>query len=242
VTVAIEGAGTAESTWRRWLVECDWPPLDLTQASGRRVVVIAAHPDDEILGVAGIMMRLRDIGCPLVVVWATDGEASHPQSTVFTSGELAALRREESRRALAVLDIEPSASHHLGLPDGGLAAHAPALRSALGQVIAAGDVVLAPWEGDGHPDHEAAGAAALALAPDAWRYPIWMWHWAQPGDPGVPWPRVRAVATADPAAKSAAIAEFATQVRPIGPAPGDAAVLPPHILDRFARPSEWIIT
>lgn len=48
-----------------------------------------------------------------------------------------------------------------------------------------------------HPDDEAAGRAAAAAckatgAPLV-EYPIWMWHWATPDDPAVPWHRARRV-------------------------------------------------
>lgn len=242
MSVAIDGSGTAEATWRDWLDTRHWPSLDLTAAAGKRVVVVAAHPDDEVLGAGGLMLALRGVAASLVVVWATDGEASHPQSTVFSRARLASLRRDESRRALAALGVEPDSCHHLGLPDGGLSRHSGELSETLHSLVGQRDIVLAPWEGDGHPDHEAAGAAALAVSPQAWRYPVWMWHWAQPGDQRVPWPQVRTVAVPDLGRKAAAVAEFVTQVQPIGDTAADAAVLPPPVLARFARRSEWFVT
>jgi hypothetical protein len=35
---------------------------------------------------------------------------------------------------------------------------------------------------------------------------------------------------------------FASQVQPIGPSEADAAILPPHVVARFLRQHEWIIT
>jgi hypothetical protein len=43
------------------------------------------------------------------------------------------------------------------------------------------------------------------------------------------------------ASKAAAIAEFTTQIEPLGPAPGDAAILPPHVVARFARSFEMVL-
>lgn len=38
----------------------------------------------------------------------------------------------------------------------------------------------------------------------------------------------------------AAIAAFPSQIAPLGPAPDDAAILPPHVLARFTRPFEML--
>jgi hypothetical protein len=66
-------------------------------------------------------------------------------------------------------------------------------------------------------------------------YPIWMWHWARPGDRRVPWPRACQVAlTADLAAeKIAAIGAFASQLTGREGAAG--LVLPPGIVAHFTR-------
>jgi LmbE family N-acetylglucosaminyl deacetylase len=240
VTSAIVGNGTPETDWAPWLADRKWPQLDLNEAAGRRIVVLAAHPDDEVLGAGGLMMRLAAVGHPIVIVWATDGEASHPGSTVVSADQLRSMRREESRQSVARLGVVPEATHHLMLPDGRLDRCLGALRDQISDVVCSDDVVLAPWSQDGHPDHEAVGAIAGSLGSVRWQYPIWMWHWATPGVPTVPWAQVRAVEVPDVATKAAAIAMFASQVEPIGPDAADAAILPPHVVARFTRRSEWI--
>ncbi|HEX3705107.1 MAG TPA: PIG-L family deacetylase, partial [Mycobacteriales bacterium] len=175
-------------------------------------------------------------------VWATDGEASHPATTALTRLELAALRRAESERALEALGVTPSATHHLGLPDSGLSDHVEELRGALEGILRTDDLVIAPWVADGHPDHEIAGLVSRDSGCECWQYPVWMWHWASPTDLRVPWDRIRTHEVPDRGAKLAAIAEFVTQIHPIGPHAEDAAVLPPQVLARFVRPTEWIFS
>jgi LmbE family N-acetylglucosaminyl deacetylase len=100
-------------------------------------------------------------------------------------------------------------------------------------------VCLALWEADAHADHEAAGRAARWAARRAGlemlSYPIWMWHWARPGDRRVPWPRACQVAlTADVAAKKkAVIGAFASQLT--GRESAACPVLPPGIVAHFTR-------
>jgi LmbE family N-acetylglucosaminyl deacetylase len=38
------------------------------------LLVMAPHPDDEILGCARLMQQAAIAGCPLVIAWLTDGE------------------------------------------------------------------------------------------------------------------------------------------------------------------------
>jgi LmbE family N-acetylglucosaminyl deacetylase len=100
--------------------------------------------------------------------------------------------------------------------------------------------VVCTWRADGHPDHEAVGQAVDSLAVDNWQFPIWMWHWALPDDPRVPWDSARRIGDVDVDAKAQAIGQFVTQVEAIGSAPEDAAILPPHVLAHFTRPVEIV--
>ncbi|MFI6074374.1 PIG-L deacetylase family protein [Actinoplanes sp. NPDC051343] len=174
----------------------------------------------------------------------TDGEASHPGSAAHTPASLAALRRTETTEALSRLRLAGSAVHRLGQPDGGI--DEDEVCSRLTALLSPGRWCLATWREDGHPDHETVGrAAARACAATAARlleYPIWMWHWARPGDAAVPWERARCIdlTPAAVAAKAAAIAAFPSQIAPLGPEPADAAILPPNVLDHFTRAFETV--
>ena len=234
----IVGAGTDEARWRAWPAVAGWPALD--RPAGPAPLVVAPHPDDEVLGVGGLIAL---IGAAEVVA-VTDGEASHPDSTVHTPAELALIRQDETGRALGRLGLPASAAHRLGQRDGGI--DEAALTAELTARLTPGRWCLATWRGDGHPDHEAVGrAAAAACAATGARlleYPIWTWHWAVPGDDRVPWERARRIDLPSAArrAKAAAIDEFTSQINDLGPAPGDAAILPPHVLARFRRPFEVV--
>lgn len=229
--VTVAGAGTPEAAWLPFLAGLPLFPLPAGP-----VTLVAPHPDDEVLAAGGLLALLVAAGVPVEVVSVTDGEASNPGGSV-PPAELAARRVAETAAALAALGV--TARRRLGLPDGGAAdLEAPVAALEPGQVL------VGPWAGDGHPDHEAVGrgcaAAAARTGATLVRYPVWAWHWAGPGDARVPWddaarlelpPAVRA-------AKLRALAEFGSQTRALGPRPEDLPVLPPAVLARFTRPFE----
>ena len=239
---AIEGTGTPETAWLPFLAGLGLPEL-VREPAPHRAVVVAPHPDDEVLGVGGLLTLLAAAGTRVQVLAVTDGEASHPGGSV-PAAQLAPLRVAETERALAALGLPP-AVRRLGLPDGGRGALQAPVTEALAD-LDPGSWLLGPWSGDGHPDHEAVGRgcveAAARTGARLLAYPVWAWHWARPDDPRVPWRRARAVPLPAPVreAKARAVAAFRTQVAPLGPGPADAPVLPPTVLARFARPYEVV--
>lgn len=241
----INGAGTADAWWLPWLADAGITPLpDAVLRSTDRLVVIAPHPDDEILCAGGLMRRHRRGGGDVAVIAVSDGEASHPDDPQWTAQRLAAARRDESRRGLATLDIADAAVTRLALPDGQVGAQSMLLQQALTWLLQPGDVVLTTWREDGHPDHEATARAAAAVCEAKGcrllEAPVWMWHWAAPGDPRVPWSRLRAIAlTADErAAKQSALQQHRSQ---LADRPGDAGpVLCPSLVERAAREVEHV--
>lgn len=240
-----DGDGTPEEHWRAWLGSREWPPLDLPVD---RLVVLGAHPDDEVLGVGGIMTAAALAGIEVLIICMSDGAGSHPGSPTLTPAQLAVRRHIELDTATKLLGLGPA--HWRGLADGGLATE----HDTMIQVIehAVGDPgnqrtgLLSVWSRDGHPDHEAVGRCAIEVARrhalPLWMYPVWMWHWAHPADSAVPWDRlrVRSLPPSVVAAKHAAISCFDTQVRPLSPAPADRPVLTPQMLAHMIRHEEYV--
>ncbi|MGH9131962.1 MAG: PIG-L deacetylase family protein [Acidimicrobiales bacterium] len=140
-----------------------------------RVLVLAAHPDDESVGAAGTLALLADAGAEVRVVFATDGEAT--RGSALSRAETGALRRGEAEAACRV--IGAGSPRFLGLADGGLTDQVPALAAAISSLVAelAPEVVFLPWWLDDHPDHRALSAAlARAGAPgnlEVWGYETW---------------------------------------------------------------------
>lgn len=247
--------GTPEDDWAAADLPATLPALLL---DAERIVVVAAHPDDETLGAGGLLVRAAHLGLPITVVVLTSGEASHPDSRTHTAPQLAALREAELTQALVAL--APAADVRLvRLPDGGLSDHldeaTQAVRGAIGDG-GPGTWVIAPWRADGHPDHTAAGSAAANAVADAHarllEYPIWAWHWSTPGSdvwagvwPDV-WPHgatlsVLELTSGEHAQKAGALAGFPSQTEELSPMPGDEAVLVSAVLAYFRRDYETFI-
>lgn len=231
---SLEGHGTDESVW----VACSelrrLGPCSVRPPESGRVVVISPHPDDEVLGAGGTTAAMALRGARVVVIAVTDGEASNPGRVE----ELRELRPRESARAAARLGTTPSLSYALGLPDGRVRAHD--VNALLVPLLEPGDLVLAPWPHDGHPDHDEVGKAAHGACAEAGArllaYLVWAWHWAQPGE--LPWETACRVELADAVArrKRWAVQCFASQLT--GPEP----ILSSHTVRRLTRNFEVFLT
>jgi len=108
----LAGTGTPESSWQNWARLGALPevkPAELVPP-GARAVVVAPHPDDEVLGTGGLLAHLSALGRKVLIVAVTDGTASHPDSPAWPVERLAAVRPQETREALRNL-IENAIRH-----------------------------------------------------------------------------------------------------------------------------------
>jgi len=105
------------------------PPLVLDVPEATRLLVIAPHPDDEVLGAGGLMQRVKADGGAVRVVYLTDGEG-YPEGVKAEDHVEAPTakdylgygkqRRREARAALVRLGLADAFQTFLGFPDGGL--------------------------------------------------------------------------------------------------------------------------
>ena len=240
----IEGQGVPDADWRASPGLRATPVITIAAllADVPRVVVVSPHPDDEVLGVGGLMALARAIDVDVHVVAVTDGEACYPRDVRWSRAQLAAIRRTELHDALDRLAPGITVDA-LGIADGGVRAAGGDIEGHLRSHLRADDLLLLPWRHDGHPDHEGVAlaglAAANALGCRRLEFPVWGWHWAAP-DAGL-LPLARAVRIALPAdvhaRKQAALDAFASQT---GGGAFDIAhpILPPWALARFQRDFE----
>jgi LmbE family N-acetylglucosaminyl deacetylase len=143
-----------EEDWLRILRPCPaW------EASRSFFLVIAPHPDDETLATGGMISAMRSDRHNVVVAAVTDGENAYEDAEFLDE-----VRAVEQRNALEILGVSPAQIIRLGLPDRDVAAHEHALVARLMSFANSSTHIIAPWQADFHPDHEACGRAAQSVA------------------------------------------------------------------------------
>ena len=93
-----------------------------------RIMIIAPHPDDEVLAAGGMIARASKLHNRIRVIVATNGDASYSTALSYGShlvtkknfGRQAIMRQNESLNALASLGVDPTQVHFWGFPDRGL--------------------------------------------------------------------------------------------------------------------------
>lgn len=241
--------GNSRADWQasRPLQRVPWVALEQLAPTGCRVVVVAPHPDDEVLACGGLLAMLAERGgVDILIVSVTDGDASHPGSTRWPRQRLVAERLRESTEALRRLGLGAGLEWlRLGMPDSRVPNHETVLVERLAVVLRPRDQVFTTWRHDGHCDHEAVGRATAEAAAAAGaclhEVPVWAWHWAQPHGMDLPWPRARrlALGPAQLERKRAAIAAHVSQLQ-ADPSTGAAPVLSAQILEHLTQPFELV--
>ena len=221
-----------------------WPPQG-------PIVLVAPHPDDELLGAGATLAAASDAGTEVRVVATTDGEMSHPHLSAAGRDRMVDRRLAETTAAYTAAGIRANRTR-LSLSDGGSvdgASWEVGLAAGLAPVLAGAATCLVPWAHDGHPDHDACGRVARRLCAGLGvacvEFPIWSWNWDNPEDPRIPFgravrfdlPEARSDGLGEDlhARKQAGLAAYASQVRSED---GNRPVLPAGFLAHFARPAE----
>jgi N-acetylglucosamine malate deacetylase 1 len=118
----------------------------------RKVLVFAPHPDDDVIGCGGSILKHVGNGNMVGVVYLTSGDIG---SLAYSSGEMTAIREAEAEKAAKILGV--SQTHFLKNPDGGLS-HNRENMMRITTLLRAfqPDIVYIPHQYDEHRDHRIA--------------------------------------------------------------------------------------
>ncbi len=144
-------------------------PTQRYEPGRAKVIVLAPHMDDEVLGCGGTIARHAVAGAQVQVIFLTAGRrggwASQPAgSAPLTAEEVTSVRKAEAHRAAQALGIGTPV--FLDAEDTRLGADrhvAARLREILVQQMP--DIVYLPFFTEAHPDHRAASAVLSAAIP-----------------------------------------------------------------------------
>ncbi len=145
--------------------------------TGRRILLLAPHPDDEAVGCAASIRRARDRGATVYALYLTTGVPAVDRLWPWQRRGYearVARRRREAEAAAALLGIEPSGFH--ARPSRTLRTHLDAARAEIERAIGRHgiDMLWTPaWEG-AHQDHDAANLLAATF-----RDRVAVWEFAE---------------------------------------------------------------
>ncbi len=135
------------------------PPLSANEAEPShplKVVCVGAHPDDPESGCAGTLIRYRELGHAVTVLYLTRGERGIRNTGL---DEAAKIRTAESEKACQVMGARP---RFFGQIDGATEvtrAQVDAMSKVLGEEKP--DIVFAHWPVDTHMDHQVASMLVI---------------------------------------------------------------------------------
>ena len=155
-----------------------WTDDQLRQSA----VVIAPHPDDETLGCGGTILRKRQLGADVTLVYVTDGGFSHHR--LMAPRDMARRRIREAHAVASAAGIPARNVEFLHISREELNTFASAARHRLQAVLAkaAPRQVLIPYSHDAHDEHRLVNALTRHVLPTLGRplwiyeYPVWFWN------------------------------------------------------------------
>lgn len=147
-------------------------------------VIFSPHPDDETLGCGGTIIKKKQVGSNVTIVFMTDGCRSHPY--LISEDTLKYIRKMEALAAVQTLGVEQNNVTFLEFKDRSLWENREV---ATGKVIEIllhhkPDEIFIPYYRETPSDHWATNKIVVSALQKfkkkitVYEYPIWFWnHW-----------------------------------------------------------------
>lgn len=152
---------------------------------GDSILIIAPHPDDEIIGSAGVIQKYTS-GKRVNVVILTGGGASHRGCCDTLANEIKCERRNLARKINEEIGLSEEYLHLLDFEDGNISKGNSEQEAELLKIIqeVQPDAILFPiQQGEGWSDHIAAGdivkrlISAHSIKVQLYEYCVWFWYY-----------------------------------------------------------------
>lgn len=152
-----------------------------------KTVIVAPHPDDEVIGCGGLIARLvSQKNIPDIIVM-TGGEGSHLNCCDLTADEIVCTRRALTRKALGELGVPVTYIHELNYSDRGIDVANSAETNKLAKLISElnPENIFVPHWGEGWKDHINTANIIKKIINShnshnsltLYEYCVWMWYY-----------------------------------------------------------------
>ena len=148
----------------------------------KRVLIIAPHPDDEVMGCGGLIHRLCKRGIPPHVIILTGGGQSHAACCHLPEAAIKEERRAMASQITQKLGLPADHLHLLDFPDGSISPcheEMEPLRDLVAEIQP--ETVFIPHHGEGWPDHlvcrELVETMPELESSTIYEYCVWLWYY-----------------------------------------------------------------
>jgi len=154
----------------KYLKEQQIIPYHISPPYGKRVLVLAPHPDDETFGCGGTIRLLIEAHKDVKVIFLTSGDKADPKDPSSKVAhekkhitDYSLMREKEAQKALSILGVTDY--EFLRFPDRGLAGHYGDVLKKLREITNdyLPDAIYSPSMAELNPDHRSASALSMEL-------------------------------------------------------------------------------
>ncbi|MFX1393202.1 MAG: PIG-L deacetylase family protein [Promethearchaeota archaeon] len=142
----------------------------------KKIVIFAPHPDDELIGAGGSILKWKDEGHDIHIIYITDGRAAYTyerkmgrldeskELSKISEYELAEIRMKEINDVIEILNIPKEHIHKFKFPDQNAKNFIREGMELSKNIIKDADRIVLPSNNNSHEDHQATYEIAVGAA------------------------------------------------------------------------------